>query len=64
MAWDKLCKMKRERGLGFKRMQEFNRALLMKLGWGESLFILLRLMGKYLRCGVGYAVLIRTCITC
>ena len=33
LSWDKLCIPKADRGLGFKKLKEFNLALLAKQGW-------------------------------
>ncbi|XP_019189682.1 PREDICTED: uncharacterized protein LOC109184096 [Ipomoea nil] len=33
LAWDRMCKPKKHGGMGFKRLHEFNLALLAKQGW-------------------------------
>jgi len=33
VAWERLCKPKREGGLGIRSAKEMNNALLAKLGW-------------------------------
>ena len=33
LSWDKLCSPKAKRGLGFKKLKEFNLGLLAKQGW-------------------------------
>nr|KYP43373.1 Putative ribonuclease H protein At1g65750 family [Cajanus cajan] len=34
IAWDKFCMPKKEGGLGFRDLYQFNKAFIMKLGWG------------------------------
>ncbi|XP_057419026.1 uncharacterized protein LOC130713258 [Lotus japonicus] len=34
VAWSKLCRPKQEGGLGLRHMHDFNRSLVMKMGWG------------------------------
>lgn len=34
VSWGKLCLPKARRGMGFHDLYQFNRALIMKLGWG------------------------------
>lgn len=33
-AWEQFCKHKNDGGLGFRDLHAFNKALIMKLGWG------------------------------
>ncbi|KAL5540231.1 hypothetical protein UlMin_044471 [Ulmus minor] len=51
-AWDALCKPKSLGGLGFRRMRDFNLALLSKWGWnvltGQNSFCLSVLRARYL----------------
>ncbi|XP_057432959.1 uncharacterized protein LOC130725784 [Lotus japonicus] len=34
IGWSKLCRSKQDGGLGLRRMYDFNKSLVMKLGWG------------------------------
>ncbi|KAL5578506.1 hypothetical protein UlMin_020205 [Ulmus minor] len=60
-AWDKICVPKGDGGLGFRRMDDMNQALIAKWGWdlltGKSSLCLSFLQAKYLRNGDFSAIL-------
>ena len=51
MAWDNLCRPKDEDGLGFKKFEKMNQALVSKLGWWilskKKCFCVKQLAAKY-----------------
>ena len=51
MAWDDLCRLKDEDGLGFKKFEKMNQALVSKLGWWilskKNCFCVKQLAAKY-----------------
>ena len=51
MAWDDLCRPKDEDGLGFKKFEKMNQALVSKLGWWilskKNCFCVKQLATKY-----------------